>query len=65
MAVYGFLVSAPLSHVLVGHLQKSFAGRRIPMLLASNLVASPIQAVGKRHTHVQFRMEFVIHQTPV
>ncbi|KAI0257661.1 hypothetical protein BJV78DRAFT_1164202, partial [Lactifluus subvellereus] len=49
MAVYGLLVSAPLSHVLVGRLQKAFAGRtgraaKIGQVVASNLIVSPIQA---------------------
>ncbi|KAI0051659.1 hypothetical protein FA95DRAFT_1511599 [Auriscalpium vulgare] len=48
MALYGFLVSAPLSHVLVGELQKAFAGRtgrgaKIAQILASNIVVAPIQ----------------------
>jgi len=48
MAIYGFLVSAPLSHVLIGLLQKAFAGRtstrdKIAQIIASNLLISPIQ----------------------
>ncbi|KAF9475628.1 hypothetical protein BDN70DRAFT_778521, partial [Pholiota conissans] len=48
MAIYGFLVSAPLSHVLIGLLQKAFTGQtstraRIAQILASNLLISPIQ----------------------
>jgi len=48
MALYGFLVSAPLSHYLLGALQKAFEGRtssryRIRQFLASNLLISPIQ----------------------
>jgi len=48
MALYGFFVSAPLSHYLVGFLQKTFAGKegvkyRIAQLLASNLLIAPIQ----------------------
>ncbi|THV07646.1 hypothetical protein K435DRAFT_959713 [Dendrothele bispora CBS 962.96] len=48
MALYGFLVSAPLGHVLVGVLQKVFAGRtglgaRVAQILASNLFIAPIQ----------------------
>jgi len=48
MALYGFIVSAPLSHVLVGELQKAFAGRtgraaKLGQVLASNLIVSPIQ----------------------
>ncbi|KAJ8083840.1 hypothetical protein AAF712_000757 [Marasmius tenuissimus] len=49
MALYGFLVSAPLSHFLVGLLQKAFAGKtgtkaRVGQILASNLCVAPIQA---------------------
>jgi peroxisomal membrane protein 2 len=52
MAVYGFLVSAPLGHFLVGALQKGFAGKsgtsaRIGQILASNLLVAPIQTAGK------------------
>jgi len=48
MAIYGFLVSAPLSHFLIGVLQKAFAGQtstraKIAQILASNLLISPIQ----------------------
>jgi len=48
MAVYGFLVSAPLSHYLFGVLQKAFEGKtssqdKIRQILASNLLISPIQ----------------------
>ncbi|KAI0271393.1 hypothetical protein BC834DRAFT_818365 [Gloeopeniophorella convolvens] len=48
MALYGFLVSAPLGHVLVGELQKAFAGKtgraaKIGQVVASNLVVAPIQ----------------------
>jgi len=55
MAVYGFLVSAPLSHFLIGLLQKAFAGKTSPQakigqILASNLLISPIQATGKHST---------------
>ena len=51
MALYGFLVSAPMGHYLVGALQKAFAGRtgrgaKIGQVLASNLFVSPIQAAG-------------------
>jgi peroxisomal membrane protein 2 len=53
MALYGFLVSAPLGHFLVGALQKAFAGRtglaaRIAQILASNLLIAPIQTTGIR-----------------
>jgi len=47
MGAYGFLVSAPLGHVLVGKLQKTFAGRKLALILASNLIVSPIQTVGE------------------
>jgi len=48
MAFYGFVVSAPLGHFLVGLLQKMFAGKtdlkaKIGQILASNLVVAPIQ----------------------
>jgi hypothetical protein len=51
MALYGFLVSAPIGHVLIGTLQKAFAGKtgmsaKIAQLLASNLLIAPIQTVG-------------------
>jgi len=49
MGIYGFLISAPLGHFLVGTLQKAFAGRKgvgakIGQILASNLLIAPIQA---------------------
>jgi len=43
MALYGFLVSAPLGHVLVGRLQRTFAGQKLAQILASNLLVAPIQ----------------------
>jgi hypothetical protein len=48
MALYGFLISAPLGHVLVGALQNAFAGKtgtsaRIAQIVASNLLIAPIQ----------------------
>ncbi|TCD62769.1 hypothetical protein EIP91_006413 [Steccherinum ochraceum] len=48
MAFYGFFVSAPLGHFLVGLLQKVFAGRtdvkaKLGQILASNLLVAPIQ----------------------
>ncbi|KAH9984655.1 hypothetical protein BJV74DRAFT_848071 [Russula compacta] len=48
MAIYGLLVSAPLSHVLIGELQKAFAGKtgraaKLGQVVASNLIVSPIQ----------------------
>jgi len=49
MAVYGCFISAPMSHILVGLLQKAFAGKnskaaRLGQVLASNLFIAPIQA---------------------
>ncbi|KAI0321377.1 hypothetical protein OF83DRAFT_1051412 [Amylostereum chailletii] len=49
MALYGFLVSAPLGHVLVGLLQKVFVGRtgtaaKVGQVAASNLFIAPVQA---------------------
>ena len=51
MALYGFLVSAPLSHFLVSQLQKAFAGKtsgaaKLGQILANNLVVAPIQTAG-------------------
>jgi len=48
MALYGFLVSAPLSHYLIGLLQRAFAGKagkgaRLGQILATNLLVTPIQ----------------------
>jgi len=48
IAAYGFFISAPMGHVLVGTLQKAFAGKtgsaaRIGQLLANNLIVAPIQ----------------------
>ncbi|KAJ7783642.1 hypothetical protein DFH07DRAFT_788559 [Mycena maculata] len=48
MALYGFLVSAPLSHFLVGALQKAFAGKtgtgaKLAQIFASNLLVAPTQ----------------------
>ncbi|KAJ3516467.1 hypothetical protein NLJ89_g1110 [Agrocybe chaxingu] len=48
MALYGFLISAPLSHYLIGLLQKAFAGKtstgaKIGQIVASNLLIAPIQ----------------------
>jgi len=48
MALYGFLVSAPISHVLVTQLQAAFAGKTSPaakigQLLANNFIVAPIQ----------------------
>lgn len=51
MAIYGFCVSAPLSHFLVGQLQKAFAGKtglkaKLTQLIANNLLVAPIQTSG-------------------
>ena len=51
MALYGFLVSAPLSHFLVSQLQKAFAGKtsgaaKLGQILANNLIVAPIQTAG-------------------
>ena len=48
MAAYGALISAPLGHVLIGFLQRMFAGRtslraKIIQILVSNLIVAPIQ----------------------
>ncbi|PAV22288.1 integral membrane Mpv17 PMP23 family [Pyrrhoderma noxium] len=49
MAIYGFFISAPLGHVLVGLLQRAFAGKngaraKLGQILASNLLVAPVQA---------------------
>jgi len=49
MAMYGFFVSAPISHYLVGALQKAFVGKtgakaKILQIVSNNLLISPIQA---------------------
>jgi peroxisomal membrane protein 2 len=51
MAVYGAFISAPMNHVLVGTLQRVFAGQtggraKLLQLLASNIFIAPIQAGG-------------------
>jgi len=48
MAIYGFCVSAPIAHFLVGTLQKAFAGKtslraKVAQIVAHNLLVSPIQ----------------------
>lgn len=58
MALYGFLISAPMSHFLIGLLQKAFEGKtstrdRIAQIVASNLLVSPIQTSG------MFRAQFL------
>ena len=52
MGLYGLLVSAPLGHVLIGALQRAFAGRtgraaRLGQILSSNLFIAPIQTAGE------------------
>lgn len=47
MALYGFFISAPLSHYLISALQRAFAGKTTPLwkllqIVASNLLVSPI-----------------------
>jgi peroxisomal membrane protein 2 len=51
MAIYGAFISAPLNHVLVGRLQKAFAGKTAPkdrvlQILANNVFVAPITTVG-------------------
>ncbi|KIJ38469.1 hypothetical protein M422DRAFT_231199 [Sphaerobolus stellatus SS14] len=43
MAAYGFLVSAPLGHFLVGKIQQTLQGRKLAQILANNLIVAPIQ----------------------
>ncbi|KAJ5674551.1 uncharacterized protein N7477_004485 [Penicillium maclennaniae] len=48
MSLYGMFIAAPLGHVLIGILQKIFAGRtslkaKILQILVSNLIIAPIQ----------------------
>ncbi|RJE22384.1 integral membrane protein [Aspergillus sclerotialis] len=48
MVLYGMFIAAPLGHLLIGILQKIFAGRtslkaKILQILVSNLIVSPIQ----------------------
>jgi len=48
MAIYGALISAPLGHVMISLLQKTFAGRtslksKLLQIVVSNLLISPIQ----------------------
>lgn len=52
MALYGLLVSAPLSHVMVGALQDAFKGRSgalasLAQIVVSNLTVGPVQAAGE------------------
>ena len=51
MAIYGAFISAPLNHVLVGRLQKAFAGRttlkdRLLQILTNSVFIAPITTVG-------------------
>jgi peroxisomal membrane protein 2 len=51
MALYGSVVSAPIGHVLIGALQRAFAGKtgtgaKVAQILASNLLIAPIQTAG-------------------
>ena len=51
MAIYGAFISAPLNHVLVGRLQKVFAGKTTPkdrllQILANSICIAPITTVG-------------------
>ena len=68
MAIYGFLVSAPISHILVGLLQKAFAGKtssraRVMQILANNLFVSPIQASGNGVFH-KYLLSFPLKHFP-
>jgi hypothetical protein len=52
MALYGFIVSAPLSHVLVGEVQKAFVGKtgrtaKLGQVVANCLIVSPVQTFCK------------------
>jgi hypothetical protein len=51
MGAYGAFIAAPMSHYLVGTLQKFFAGKTSPtaraaQILASNIFIAPIQTIG-------------------
>jgi peroxisomal membrane protein 2 len=51
MGAYGAFVAAPMSHYLVGTLQKFFAGKtsaaaRAAQILASNIFIAPLQTIG-------------------
>ncbi|KAF2156920.1 hypothetical protein K461DRAFT_317101 [Myriangium duriaei CBS 260.36] len=48
MAIFGAFISAPMGHILIGILQRVFAGRtslkaKILQIIASNLIIAPIQ----------------------
>ncbi|KAJ7071159.1 hypothetical protein C8F01DRAFT_1109356 [Mycena amicta] len=50
MFIYGALISAPISHYLMGLLQRTFAGKtgtgaKVGQLLATSLLIAPIQTV--------------------
>jgi len=52
MAIYGFFISAPLNHALVGQLQKAFSGKegfkyKVAQLVANNLLVAPVTVVGE------------------
>ena len=69
MAIYGFLVSAPMSHILVGFLQKAFAGKtspraRVAQILANNLFVAPVQASGNSIFHKYFLSFFSQTSSP-
>jgi len=58
MAVYGAFISAPLNHVLVGRLQKVFAGKstpkdRVSQILASSVLVAPTTTVGTSRVGVR------------
>lgn len=65
MFIYGFFVSAPLNHYMMGTLQKIFAGKtsrgaKLGQLFAANFVVAPISTFGTSmlisclHIHVVF-----------
>jgi len=50
MGAYGAFIAAPMSHYLVGTLQKMFAGKtsaaaKVAQILASNIFVAPIQTI--------------------
>lgn len=62
MAAYGAFISAPLGHVLLGTLQRAFAGKtstraKIAQILANNLLVAPIQIAGTSST-AKVRLEY-------
>ncbi len=65
IALYGLLVSGPLSHVLVGQLQKAFAGKagraaKLGQIFVSNLIISPIQAFCGFRFSFSLRVSFAL-----